>query len=134
MARWKFGAFQVVSVLAAALFAWLFAQMQFTPREFCAGFGVEAPIGTVILVRRASMLMLGFAVLLFLARNAPPSPLRRAVAVAVAVTMAGFATMGTQELLRGTLPPSVWVVVGVESAFAAAFLALWVCEKHASAT
>ncbi len=127
-ARWRVGAFTVASILAAALFAWLFAQMQLTPREFCAGFGLEPSVGLVLMVRRASMLMLGFAVLLFLARRAPPSPLRRAVSLSVAVTMAGFAAMGTQELLRGALPPAVWAVVGIEVAFAATFLGLWLIE------
>lgn len=127
--RWRFGAFTVASILAAALFAWLFAQMQLTPREFCAGFGLEPSVGLVLMVRRASMLMLGFAVLLFLARRAPPSPLRRAVSLSVALTMAGFAAMGTQELLRGALPPAVWAVVGIEVAFAATFLGLWVVER-----
>lgn len=126
--RMTMSGFEVVSGLAALLFLALFVTLLFFPGSLCESFGIEGSPSLFVIARRASMLMLGFAVLLLAVRTARPSPARRAVSLAAGVTMAGFASTGSWELVRGTLRTSVWGAVAVEVAFAVAFLVLWVAE------
>jgi hypothetical protein len=128
--RVSMSGFKVVSGLAALLFLALFVNLFFFPGSLCEGFGIEASPSLFIIARRASALMLGFAVLLLATITAPPSPTRRAVSLAAGVTMAGFALTGSYEILRGALRSSVWGAVGVETAFAIAFVTLWVMERR----
>ena len=120
--------FKVVSLLGAALFLWLFYSLLFSPGSVCDGFGIERSEALFVIARRASVLMLGFAVLLFLVRDVPPSPARRSIAAAVAVTFAGLAILGSYEIFRGAMKSSVWRVVATEVAFAASFVTLWVLD------
>ncbi len=126
----KTGGFEITSVLAALLFLALFVTLLLFPGALCDTFGIQGSDALFILARRASMLMLGFAVLLLAVRHAPPSPARRAVSLATGVTMAGFAAMGSWELVRGTIRSVVWGSVALELAFAVAFLWLWIAERR----
>lgn len=124
--------FKVVSLLGSALFLWLFYSLLFTPASICEGFGIPASEPLFVIARRTSALMLGFAVLLFLARNAPPSAARRAISAAAAAAFAGFAILGSYEILRGVMKRSVWMVVAIEVAFAASFATLWATDLRRS--
>lgn len=73
------------------------------------------------LARRAAMLFLGIAILSFLARDAPASILRNAIAIAFAVMLLGLAATGLYEYARGYAGPGIWIAIVTEVAFAVAF-------------
>lgn len=116
------------SLLAGSLYFFLFYQLLFTPVEMLAGFGVAGEAHTVFLARRISVLMLGFAVLLFLSCRLESSFARVAIAAAVAVNMAGFAVNSFYGVAGGLLGRDLIVVGLVESAVACVFGAFAVCD------
>ncbi len=124
--RWS--AFQIVSLLAAALYAYLFVALLVFPEASCRSFGLTVSDSLTVLARRASMLMLGFSAIAFLSRNAQPSPLRRAISLAIGINMAGFAASGTYELLRGALASSMWGAVATEVTLAVLYLGFCVAD------
>ncbi|MGB3541946.1 hypothetical protein [Rubrivirga sp.] len=95
-------------------------------------FDLDGGTSIEVMTRRASVLLLGIAVTLWLARDAAPSPLRRAVAVGTAVTMLGLATLGTVEILRGSVGPGVILAIGTEIVLGAGFL--WSTAEDRSAS
>lgn len=119
----KLGLFGVASLANAALFLFLFIQTQFTPQAFVEGFGLQPSLASTVLCRRASMLFLGFAVLLFLSSRSANLVTRRNIAISLAATMFGFASMGILELARGTVNSSVVMAATVEIVFGALYLA-----------
>lgn len=116
------------SLLAGSLYLFLFYQLLFTPVEMLAGFGVAGEAHTVFLARRISVLMLGFAVLLFLSCRLESSFARVAIASAVAVNMAGFAVNSFYGVAGGLLGRDLIVVGLVESVVAGVFGAFAVCD------
>ncbi len=74
------------------------------------------------LARRAAMLFFGFATLCYLSRNAPDSALRRSIAAAVAVAMAGLALSGLFEFFRGYVGAGIWLAIVTEIGFALLFV------------
>lgn len=109
------------SLLAGSLYLFLFYQLLFTPVEMLAGFGVSGEAHTVFLARRISVLMLGFAVLLFLSCRLESSFARVAIASAVAVNMAGFAASSVCGVAGGLLGRDLIVVGLVEGLVACVF-------------
>lgn len=77
------------------------------------------------LAKRAAVLFLGLSILSYLSRNAPPSELRSAIALAFFVTMGGLALVGLYEYLRGYAGPGIWLAMSTETAFGYAFWRLW---------
>jgi len=106
--------FKAASVLTSALYFYLFISLLLFPDSFFNDLGIEGNESLYFLGRRASMLMLGFAALLFLARNTLPSVSRQVIAFSVSLNMAGFALMGTFELVRGFLDKSIFQVIAIE--------------------
>lgn len=123
--------FQVASVLTAALYAYLFVSLLLAPASMLQDLGVEGSASLDFLARRVSALMLAFAALLFLARNASRSPVRAAISFSVGLNMAGFAVSSLSALLSGRADPSVWVVFVIEGVVAVAFFAF--CASDALA-
>lgn len=61
--------FRRISVLTALICAVLFALLLLSPASYVATYGVVADAGGMFMVRRASPMFLGFAVMLWLARE-----------------------------------------------------------------
>ena len=117
--------FKWFSVLTGLLYFWLFYQLLFTPAEMLRSFGVVADPHMLFLAKRISVLMLGFAALLFLGFRLPPSPGRAVISVAVAVNMAGFAINSFWGASHGVLTdPSIPVIGGIET-FISLFYAVY---------
>jgi hypothetical protein len=109
--------FGIVSLANAALFFFLFVQLQFTPEAFVQGLGLEPGMASTILCRRASMLFLGTGVMLALLCKLSDPKARRSVCLGMIVTMFGFASMGSLELVRGTVNSSVLMAAIIEAVF-----------------
>lgn len=123
--------FHWTCLATAALYGFLFVQLMWFPAAMFTDLGVVCTPGVCLVARRASMLMLGFAVLCLLARKLPSSPGRAVVSAAVCVNMAGFAFMSGLEFARGALGRGILPVMAIEAIVAIAFgVATFADRRH----
>lgn len=86
--------FRVVSILTAVVCASLFVLLLVSPASYVVTYGMADDAGAEFMVRRASPMFAGFAVILWLCRGVAASPVRTAVSMGVAVSFAGIAATG----------------------------------------
>ena len=79
---------------------------------------VERTDSALLVARRSGCLFLALGLMLFAAREAPPSPLRQAMATGLAVGCAGLALTGILDLLAGRAGIGILLAIGVELAVA----------------
>jgi len=93
--------FRIVAILIAVVCLILFLILYVSPATYVSTYGVIPDAGSDFMVRRASPMFAGLAVILWLSRAAEASPLRTAIAMGVAVTFAGIAMTGIAAFLAG---------------------------------
>lgn len=121
--------FKSLSLLTGLLYLWLFYQLLFTPAQMLRSFNVDADVHTIHLAQRISALMLGFAVLIFLALPLQKSRARAIIAAAVTVNMAGFAINSLWGAAHGLLTDgAIPVIGGIETCIALAYGCYAVCD------
>lgn len=113
--------YKIASIGTSILFVFLFAQLFFTPVSFVEGLGLEPTLTTTILCRRASMFMIGLAILLFGVRKLAHSSIRQTISLSTAITMTGLAALSSFEMIRGTVNNSIWVAIIIETLSATLF-------------
>lgn len=113
--------YKIATIGTSLLFVFLFAQLFFTPVAFVEGLGLEANLGTSILCRRASMFMIGLAILLFGAQRLEHSSARQTISFSTAITMTGLAALSSFEMVRGTVNNSIWIAIVIETISAVLF-------------
>jgi hypothetical protein len=79
------------------------------------------------------MLFLGTGAMLALLCKISDPKARRGVCLGMIVTMFGFASMGTLELVRGTVNSSVLMAAVIETVFGLMYVVLWVRSDKAVA-
>ncbi len=121
--------FKVVCVLTSMLYLYLFVSLLLFPESFCRDLGITGSESLYFLARRASALMLGFSVLLFLARNVPPSAARQAIALSVGVNMAAFALLGSFEWIRGFVNKSILSAIVTEVLVAVFYFSFFISDR-----
>jgi len=107
--------------LAALLAGVLFISYFVFPTQQIAMFGIPASETGEFVARRTGMLLLGFAVLSWSARTAPPSPYRTGFCFAAIVVTGGLAVLGLYELARGFAGPLILIAIAIEIVLAAMF-------------
>ena len=122
--------FQVLSMCTSALCFYLFCSLLFAPQSFFADLGIEGTETAYFVGRRASMLMLGFSVLLFLGRNTAHSPARQAIALSICVAMLGLSLTGIYEFARGFVANGILMPIAIELTLAAAYFYVWLTNKQ----
>jgi hypothetical protein len=127
----KQNTYQIVSYLTAALYFYLFVMLLFFPGSFLNDIGIKTTESAEFLARRAAMLMLGFAVLVFFGRKMYHSPARQVMALAISVNMAGFALMGLFEFGRGFVNAGILTAVTIESILAVSYFLFWFAARRA---
>jgi hypothetical protein len=113
--------YKIASIGTSILFVFLFAQLFFTPIAFVKDLGLEPTLTTSILCRRASMFMIGLAILLFGVRKLSHSQIRQTICLSTAITMTGLACLSSFEMIRGTVNNSIWVAIIIETISAILF-------------
>ncbi len=93
--------FRFACSVTALVCAVLFVIFLLVPGSYSGTYGVPTNASAEFVTRRASGLFLGLAVLLWMGRDAPDSPLRRAVCYGVFAIFAGIAATGCYEYARG---------------------------------
>ncbi|MCO4848455.1 MAG: hypothetical protein KC448_10845 [Yoonia sp.] len=114
--------FRIISILTALICVVLFALLLLSPVSYPGTYGVNADAGALFMGRRASPMFLGFAVMLWLARDTGPSVLRDALCWGIAAAFAGVALTGTFEYLRGLANAVILAAAAGELLIAALFV------------
>ena len=127
----KQNTYQIMSYLTAALYSYLFVMLLFFPASFLNELGIESTESADFLARRAAMLMLGFAVLVFFGRKVSDSMARQVMAIAISINMAGFAVMGLVEFGRGFANNGILTAVIIESILAVSYFLFWLAARRA---
>ena len=117
--------FKTLSLISATIAALLFLTLLLAPGLIFWLFAVDSHESAEFIARRAAMLFLGLAVLNYLARNTPPSQLRRALSLGMASTMLGLALLGTVELLCGFAGIGIVPAILTETLLGLAYLSYW---------
>jgi hypothetical protein len=114
--------YKIISIATSILFVYLFLQLFLDPYSFVSGLGLQPSETVAILCRRTSMFMLGLSILLFLSKNLPHSTARQFICLSTGITMLGLASMGSTELIRGTVNSSMLVAISIETILRSSFL------------
>jgi len=123
--RKKINSYKALVFLTSSLFLYLFFSLMFDSSAFVEDLGLQPSQTTSILARRASVLMLGFSVLLITSINLPHSRARQRILLSAGITMAGFACMGAYELVRGTVNMSILQAIVIESILGFSFFVMF---------
>jgi hypothetical protein len=95
-------------------------------------WGLAVSDAPLVITRRLGALYLGFAVLFFLGRAAPPSELRTAVCVGLGGGSALLAALGLYELQAGRVGTGIVVPSIIELALAGCFAwVAWTAKRTA---
>jgi len=117
--------YRIIIALCAAVFIIPFFQLFLTPESFLSGVGLKPDGAAAIITRRASIFMLGLAVLLIGSFRLKPSNARQAICLSVGITMIGLACMSYYEYNRGAISSAIIPAICIESTFGLSFLALF---------
>jgi hypothetical protein len=112
--------FPRIARLAALIAFVLFITFAFIPIIPFTMLGVAMTPEGLLMARRMSALFLGIALILYLARDAENSPLRRSVCAGLSASMAALALFGLWDFVNSSVGYGIWIAVTVETFFAAA--------------
>lgn len=114
--------FRFASIATALVCLVLFVLLLISPATYLATYGVVADTGGTFMVRRAAPMFIGFTVILWLVRDAPPSPLRNAISYGIAAAFIGIAVTGFVAFVQGHATPLILVAAAGETLIGTLFL------------
>lgn len=121
----KFNFRNIATINALILFSlaliWMFA-----PNIFLSMWGVDYTYAVGMLSRRGAATYAGVSVMLFWARNAPPSHIRSALVAGFGVACFILATLGVIEFVTGHARIEILIAVFIEASIA---MSLWYANK-----
>jgi len=85
-------------------------------------FQIETSPSTVFMTRRAAMLFLGLATLMFVVKDTADVIAQRAVSAAAIAGMGGLAILGLFEFMRGDAGIGIWIAILVEVGLVGTFI------------
>jgi hypothetical protein len=110
--------FKLIAQLGALISALLFLTFAFLPVIPFTMLGVAMTPEGLLMARRMGALFLGIALILFLARDAENSDLRRRVCASLSASMAALALFGLYDFVNGGVGYGIWIAITVETFFA----------------
>ena len=113
--------FKILCVATSVLFVYLFFQLFFDSYSFVRDLGLQPSETVAILCRRTAMFMFGLSILMYLSKNLPHSTARQFICLSTGITMLGLASMGSTELIRGTVNSSMLVAISLEIVLGTSF-------------
>jgi hypothetical protein len=123
--------FRSLNLAATLLCAVLAVVLIFLPGLIYFIFNVDGAAVGDFLAKRAGMLFLGLAALLYASRDAGVSTARTAISPGLAVAMGGLAVTGVYEFVRGYAGPGIWLAILAETGFAAGYGRVYFREARA---
>ena len=124
--------FKTLATVAGLVFLALASVWMFAPTLLLSEWGVDFNDGVGLLGRRAAALYAGVGVMFLSARSAEPSPARAALGRGFVVSCLMLAALGLYELSGGHVSYKILLAVGIEIAFALAFLFVPEGDKQAA--
>jgi len=121
--------FKYTCVLGALLYLFLFYTLQFKPEKVTSDLGLVGNDVVYLFIKRASILMLAFGVLLFLGRNIEERLSRSVLSASVSICMLGLALMSGVEFAKGNLGAEVIAPLIVESLVGIIFMLLAISNR-----
>lgn len=115
--------FRLAAVITSAVCLVLFLLLLISPAIYVGTYGVSADASELFMVRRASPMFAGLAVMLWLGRNAESSPLREALCYGLVVTFAGIGVTGIAAYLGGHASAIILLAAAGEFVLAGLFVA-----------
>ncbi len=92
------------------------------------GWGIEPTDGALLFGRRIGAVYVGFAVMFFLARSAPASVARTALAAGAVVVTSALALLGVLEFAAGHAGAGIFASAAVELALAIGYVSVLLAE------
>ncbi len=117
--------YRTFSLATAGVTATLTVVLMFFPEVISWLFALDSDEATLVVMRRAAILMLGIAVMTFVGRDAEDSAARRAMVAGLTATLLGMAALGTIELVRGTVGPGILAAAAVELTLGLGYAWVW---------
>lgn len=116
--------FRSLSILSTILAATLFLILLFIPNLVFWLFQIPFSESAAFLSRRAAVLFLGYAIIMWLVKDTEDSSLRKAICLGWGVALSALAVLGIFEFIRGFVGPGIFLAVFVESFLGVSFLRL----------
>lgn len=113
--------YRLAATLTAIIYVILFPILLLVPDSYMATYGVTSTDAAAFMSRRSAPVLLAFAAVLWLARDAEPSPARRAICAGVIVCFAGIALTGIYEFATGLAAWPILIAAAGELLVAAVF-------------
>lgn len=114
-------AFRSLTRISAALCFVLCLGLLGAPSVFTFVFGLDPSVAGEVMARRSGVLFAPLGLVLWAVQDLPPNALRRDLARAALVLMAGLATLGLIEWGFGRVGAGIFLAVSVESLLAILF-------------
>jgi hypothetical protein len=113
--------FALLAVAASVVCFALAALWIICPQLILWIWQIDANEAALVMARRGGALFLGLGIILLSMRNAPASPMRRAVEMGFAASCAALAGLGVYDFASGHVGAGIWLAIVIEAAFAAGF-------------
>lgn len=126
--------FRSINLAATLVCAILAVVLIFLPEFIYWLFSLTGDAIGDFLAKRAGMLFLGLATLLYFSRNSEVSSARSAISLGLAVAMCGLALVGTYEYFRGYAGPGIWFAIITETSFAIGYALVLFSDRRTGHT
>jgi len=123
--------FRSINQAASLLCAILSVVLIFLPELIYFLFNITGDAVGNFLAKRAGMLFLGLATLLYFSRNIEASSARSAISLGLVVAMGGLALLGAYEYFRGYAGIGIWLAIITETTFAIGYALVLLSDRRA---
>ena len=123
--------FRSINQAASLLCAILSVALIFLPELIYFLFNITGDAVGNFLAKRAGMLFLGLATLLYFSRNIEASSARSAISLGLVVAMGGLALLGAYEYFRGYAGIGMWLAIITETTFAIGYALVLLSDRRA---
>ena len=124
---------KLLLIISAVLTLALGVTWIIVPEVYLSLWGLPVTEAAVYMSRRYAVLFLGYAVICWMARHAPPSPERRAILAGGFTVCAALATISLVGVLSGSINVWGWQLLVVEVLLASGFAYHLFIRRQASA-
>ena len=122
--------FRTIAVITAIVTLVLGAGYLLAGTLLVGRWQIEPTASVLLFGRRIGALYLGLSVIFFLARSAPVSAARTALATGTAVACSLLATLGVYEFSAGRAGPAILASAVVEGLLALGYIRILVAERR----
>ena len=122
--------FYRLSVFSSIIFLLLAIILMFAPAQMLTSWGIELTVSIGLLARRIAAVYTGFAVMIYMARNAEHSTTRTALIYGIITSCLILATLGAYEFSLGHASIGILPGVIVEVALVLAFMYIGCACNH----